>query len=135
MEDGNGCINNSATSPGTQTTGYKFGIGQSGSGGGSQSNGCAGAGGGYYGGTSENYHGYATGGSSFISGNENCNAISENSTEDNIEHTNQPKHYSGKIFIDSQTLDGTQLMPSIIGFIPITGRSGDGIAKITFISN
>ena len=84
----------------TQITGYKFGIGQDcitkGNAGG------AGAGGGYYGGYSstDSPAGGAGGGSGYISGYDGCNAISETSTENNIIHTNQSIHYSGKKFLD-----------------------------------
>lgn len=118
---------------GTQTSGYKFGIGQDGQGGGSASDGVAGSGGGYYGGkTSSNRFG--TGGSSFVSGNENCNAISENSTEDEIVHTNQPNHYSGKVFKNSITYSGNELMPSASGLKETTGRIGNGLVKITKVN-
>ena len=90
----------------------------------------AGSGGGYYGGATINNR-FGTGGSSFVSGNENCNAIAENSTEDAIVHTNQPNHYSRKIFTDSKTFSGSELMPSASGLKEITGRTGNGLVKIT----
>lgn len=123
-------LSTSGVLPATQTTGYKFGIGQSGVGGGSGSNGIAGAGGGYYGGFTVEHAG---GGSSFVSGNENCNAIDIETTEDNIIHTNQANHYSGKIFSQSTTIDGTKLMPSASGLRETVGRIGNGLVKITYI--
>ena len=60
--------------------------------------------GGYYGGYSstDSPAGGAGGGSGYISGYDGCNAISENSTENNIIHTNQSIHYSGKRFLDAE---------------------------------
>ncbi len=117
--------------PATQTTGYKFGIGQSGVGGGSGSNGIAGAGGGYYGGFAVEQ---ASGGSSFVSGNENCNAISKESTESDIIHTNQANHYSGKIFINSKTIDGEQeMIVEDLKKYKYNINDGNGYAKITFL--
>ena len=112
----------------TQTTGYKFGIGQNaitlGNAGG------AGAGGGYYGGYSsiDNPAGGAGGGSGFISGYDGCDAISENSTEDNIIHTGQSIHYSGKCFTNAILLDGNS------NKIP-NKSTGNGYATITFLNS
>lgn len=120
--------------PGTQISGYKFGVGQDGYGVG-YSNGVAGSGSGYYGGTTSDYadDGEAgAGGSSFISGYEGCDAISEESTENNIIHTNQANHYSGKVFINAKMLKGTDTMPTIDGTSTMTGNSGNGYVKITF---
>lgn len=50
------------------------------------------AGGGYYGGGGTSWHSQGGGGSSFISGHNGCNAI----TEEGI-HTGQSVHYSRKI--------------------------------------
>ena len=103
-----GLTNRERSVPGTQTSGYKFGIGQDGYGVG-ESDGVAGAGGGYYGGITSDYADgceAGAGGSSFISGYEGCDAISENSTEDNIIHTGQSIHYSKKTFMNAKILDG-----------------------------
>ena len=64
---------------------------------------AGGGGGGYYGGASSN-DGYAgvsggSGGSSFISGLKDCNAVNENG-----EHTGAPFHYSNLIFKDPITI-------------------------------
>ena len=91
----------------------------------------SGGGGGYYGGGS----GYATGasgGSSYISGYLGCNAIAEESTENNIIHTNQPNHYSNYIFTSSQMIAGNEEMPSPNNEI-IIGNHGNGYARITLI--
>lgn len=120
---------------GTQMTGYSLGIGGPGNNSGSTGycNGHSGGGGGYYGGTGGRQTGGSChsmgggGGSSFISGHVGCNAIDSSGS-----HTNQPNHYSGYIFINTQMIDGNSSMPAPKGGVQI-GNSGDGFAKITFI--
>ena len=73
------------------------------------------------------------GGSSFISGYTGCDAISESSTEDNIIHTGQPNHYSGKVFTNPVMIAGNATMPKPNGGTE-TGHSGDGYAIISWIS-
>ncbi len=90
----------------------------------------SGGGGGYYSGASAT-HGGAGGGSSFITGYTGCNAISENSTENNLIHTGQPKHYSGYVFENSVMKSGTEGMPSYNGEEAMVGNEGNGYAKIT----
>ena len=71
--------------------------------------GVGGAGAGYYGGTTSDYADACeagAGGSSFISRYEGCNAIDENSTENNIIHTEKNIHYSGRFFSSCVVLDG-----------------------------
>ena len=87
-------------------------------------------GGGYYGGTSINVDGVAGGGSSFISGYLGCDAIFENSTEDNIFHSHQPIHYSGLEFFHTVMKGGKEEMPDPTGE-PTIGHEGDGVARIT----
>lgn len=85
---------------------------------------------GYYGGTTSDVSDAreaGAGGSSFVSGNENCNAISMESTEDNIIHTNQAIHYSGKYFMNSLTEDGNSLTHMSLD------NAGNGFAKITLL--
>ena len=53
-------------------------------------------GGGYYGGTSINGAGVSSGGSSFISGYDGCDAVLNNPEQ--IIHTGKPFHYSGYVF-------------------------------------
>ena len=112
--------------------------------------GCAGAGGsGYYGGGSAlHVNASGGGGSSFISGHEGCDAISEQSTEDNIIHTGQSIHYSGLYFTDTVMIDGAGYkwtdhkledlglvgMPTHSGIGTMTGNEGDGFAKITLLT-
>ena len=105
----------------TQTKGYKFGIGEDGVN--ERPNyPVAGGGGGYYGGYSKdnrtNFANMGAGGSSFISGYPGANAIKSGNDRT---HTNQAKHYSGKIFEDGKMEEGK--------------REGNGQAKITYIGN
>ena len=93
-----------------------------------------GGGSGYYGG-GNNSHGGAGGGSSFISGYNGCDAISENSTESNIVHTGQSIHYSGIKFENSNMIAGNSNVPTYDGTGTMTGNDGDGHAKITYIGN
>lgn len=112
----------------------KFGIGGGYNLGNIGSFGCNGGGGGYYGGgASVRQHGGGGGGSSFISGYEGCNAIAADSTETNIIHTNQPNHYSGMVFTNAQMIDGDSEMPTHDGSGTMTGNTGNGYARITFL--
>ena len=96
-----------------------------------------GAGNGYYAGGDANHGGGTVGtgstGSCFISGYTGCNAISASSTETNIIHTGQANHYSGKVFTNTQMLDGKTSMPSPDGGTE-TGHTGDGVCIITQVS-
>ena len=97
----------------------------------------SGGGGGYYGGGHGIHPGNGWtgggGGSSFISGYPGCNAISESSTSTNIIHTGSPNHYSGYVFTNMQIIAGDSPMPSPAGGTE-TGHTGNGYARITFIS-
>ena len=102
--------------------------------------GLSGGGGGYYGGNaswdateSNSSYANASGGSSFISGYSGCDAIAESSTEDNIIHTGQPNHYSGKVFTNPIMIAGNASMPKPKGGTE-TGHSGEGYAIISWIS-
>ena len=70
----NGLTNRTRSKPGTQTSGYKFGIGQDGYGVGS-SNGVAGSGGGYYGGTTSDYADDCEAGAGGSSLNKRCDHL------------------------------------------------------------
>ena len=114
------------TSGGSGGTGGKFGIGGSRTG-----TGGGGGGGGYYGGggTSADMYRYddsgAGGGSGFISGHEGCNAIDKFGN-----HTNQPNHYSGIIFTETEMESG---MNNDDGKIIITAIGGfSNIYDISF---
>lgn len=121
---------------GTQTSGYKFGIGEDASHRGAVNTDVAGAGGGYYGGKTPatlvkgNSIG-GCGGSGFVSGMTGCNAIAESSTSNNITHTDSPNHYSGLVFTNTQMIDGGHTQPKPIGGTE-TGHSGNGYARITY---
>ncbi len=114
----------------------------------SSDGGGGGGGSGYYGGgggTGANTGGWGGGGgSSFISGHNGCDAISESSTETNIIHTGEPFHYSGLKFKNTVMIDGAGYswtnvkgvytgMPSHDGKSTMTGNSGHGYAKITYL--
>ncbi len=104
-----------------------------------------GGGGGYYGGGSGGgWSGAGAGGSSFISGHNGCDAISKSSTETNIIHTGNSVHYSGLKFKNTVMIDGAGYswtnvkgtytgMPSHDGKSTMTGNSGHGYAKITYL--
>ena len=92
--------------------------------------GCAG-GNGYYGGGAAACANGSGGGSSFISGYTGCDAISDESTENNIIHTEQSIHYSGLTFINSEMKAGNEEMPTHDGTSTMTGNKGNGYAKIT----
>lgn len=109
-------------------------------------NNSAGGGGGYYAGINSGHVNSASGGSSFISGYSGCNAITELSTDDNIEHTNQANHYSGKVFTSGVMIDGKGCnwssgsaascgsnQPQPTGS-NTAGHSGNGYARITLLS-
>ena len=128
-----GNTTNPATKPGTQNSGYKFGIGEDGYGTGS-SDGVGGAGSGYYGGTTSsvsNDKESGAGGSSYVSGYDGVNSIDEKSTEDNIIHTGNSSHYSGFVFTNIVMKSGNEEMPSYDGETTMIGNSGNGHAKIT----
>ena len=119
----------------TQTTGYGLGVGENGITVGNA--GGSGAGGGYYGGlkSTDSPSGGAGGGSSYISGYDGCNSLSEESTANNIIHTDQSVHYSGLEFTNSQIIAGNIEMPTHDGSGVMTGNDGNGYAKIARISD
>ena len=117
----------------TQTSGYKFGVGENavtvGNTGGS------GAGGGYYGGlkSTDSPAGGAGGGSSYISGYNGCDSIDQKSTESNILHTGSSKHYSGIYFVEGKIINGISLMPSSYKNLKMSGNKDDGFAIISLL--
>ena len=124
-----------------QTQGYQFGIGMDGP---TTVHAGAGAGGGYYGGYTQivsNASGRASGGSSYISGHIGCVAITSATDitpltgcltgNDNLDCS---KHYSGKIFENTNMSSGLESMPTHDGTSTMTGNSGNGYAKITLVS-
>ena len=107
---------------GTQTSGYKFGIGEDASHRGVANTDVAGAGGGYYGGKTPATLGGGNsvggcGGSGFVSGMTGCNAITSGSTENSISHSDSPSHYSRYAFTNASMSNGQ--------------REGNGYARIT----
>ena len=92
----------------------------------------AGGGGGYYGGGGGYYCAPGGGGSSFISGYEGCDAITEDSTSNNIKHTGQSIHYSNMSFINGVMKAGNESMPNYNGST-MTGNRDNGYARITYI--
>ena len=93
-----------------------------------------GGGGGYYGGGSC-FDGGAGGGggSSFISGYQGCNAISENSTFSNRIHTNQPIHYSNIVFSNAVMQSGAEEFTRPDRITKETGHKSHGNVVITRI--
>ncbi|MCR4581170.1 MAG: InlB B-repeat-containing protein, partial [Bacilli bacterium] len=109
----------------------------------------AGGGGGYYGGGGSAWHAGSGGGSSYISGYTGAVAITSQTnltpreSSNNVECTEEiaanditcSMHYSGKVFDDTVMLSGNQEMPSRSGDSTIVGNTGDGYAKISFLSS
>ena len=96
------------------------------------SSGSGGGGGGYFGGKSQQCDGcLGYGGTSYISGAEGANSISEASVVDNVVLTGAKTHYSGVSFEDTVVAAGNQTMPNTAGTGTMTGKSGNGYAKIT----
>ena len=95
-----------------------------------------GGGSGYYGGSTG--HGRTgAGGSSYVSGYSGCIAI-KSATDITPKVTTYSKiedsyHYSGKIFENATMIDGNTSMPTHDGQGTMTGNSGNGYAKITYV--
>ena len=90
-------------------------------------------GGGYYGGTSYMYSFAGSGGSSFISGHENCNAVKEQANE--IEHTGDRFHYSGFVFSNTEMISGNKTMPLPNSLKERNIYSGEGAFRITLVQH
>ena len=122
----------------TQTSGYKFGIGQNGIYCKTSLNGMGGGAGGYFGSMSGLCPPIdwipplgAGGGSSYVSGCKGCKAIDARATEENVIMTDQAKHYSGKIFKNIVMKSGNEKMPNPKGGT-MTGNNDNGYLKISF---
>ena len=129
------------TQPGTQTSGYKFGIGEN-----AQHYKAnvdqGGGGGGYYGAKAFSNTNYSyicipgSGGSGFVSGLTGCVAIDVESTENNIiqsSATDKTVHYSGLKFTNAELIAGSStdaVMPNPSGGANIKGRADHGYCKI-----
>ena len=87
-------------------------------------------GGGYYGGTSYQTAYAGSGGSSFISGYDGCNAVKD---QNEIEHTNQSMHYSKLVFWDAEMIAGNETMPIPTSLSYKEKYSGSGAIRITII--
>ena len=138
------------SSPGTQLSGYAFGIGQNASGI-ADNDGVAGGGAGYYGGHTSNTSKKSSGagGSSYISGHLGCIAItsasdltqrtdsngSTCSIESALQDSKCSEHYSGKVFSNTVMKAGNEEMPTFDGSSTMTGNSGNGYVKITKVDN
>ena len=84
----------------------------------------SGGGGGYYGGGGSTWHTGSGGGSSFVSGFIGCVNINNNTPI-----------YTDYVFSNPEMKAGNENMPSKTGTDTMTGNSGDGFAKITYISS
>ena len=99
-----------------------------------------GGGSGYYAGGSSHHVQGSGGGSSFVSGYTSsagdCDAISKDSTSDNIIHTGQPNHYSGFVFKKATMISGKDDggMPNNKGVGRMIGNVGDGYARISIVN-
>jgi hypothetical protein len=108
-----------------------------------------GGGGGYYGGGTMNCGVGGGGGSSYISGYKGCVAISSSTslTPRNDASGTQctetsaasditcSYHYSGKVFTNAEMIAGNASMPTHDGTSTMTGNSGNGYAKITYLGS
>lgn len=119
---GNGVIATGGTQIAGGTQESSFGNGGFGYGGG----GCGG-GGGYYGGGGGTCGNGGGGGSSFISGDDRCNAVDSSGNP-----TGQSDHYSGYVFTNTVITAGNASMSAPAGGTE-TGHTGNGYGKITYI--
>ena len=85
---------------------------------------------GYYGGTSYDYAYAGSGGSSFVSGHKQCNAVKDSET---IEHSGDSVHYSGYVFNDPRMIPGNTTMPDPKDPTIEAEYSGTGAFRITLI--
>ena len=124
-----------------QTHGYKFGIGENGrsvDGNPQAFTPYSGSGSGYYGGTIrypslptgfEGFYGASSSGSSYVSGYEECNSISEEGV-----HTGSSIHFSSYYFLNPVIKNGMSEFPSFEDSSTVIGHEGNGAIRITLIS-
>ncbi|EAY08417.1 loricrin, putative [Trichomonas vaginalis G3] len=99
----------------------------------------SGGSGGYYGGGGggkvDSRVGSGSGGSSYISGHENCKAISQDYTEANLKHLTTSVHFSGFRFYSTTLLSSLVKIPSFSSpdQYESNGHNGYGLARITVI--
>lgn len=144
---GNGGESSYIPSTSYDGNGFNGGFGY---GGGGQDMYKSGGGSGYYGGGSSGVTrpraGSGAGGSSFISGHSGCNAVSNESSSSSIIHTGNSQHYSGYVFSNTIMIDGAGYnwttnigskinMPTHDGLSTMTGNTGNGHAKITYLGD
>ena len=126
----------------TQTSGYSLGIGQDAI----LGIGCAGsgAGGGYWGGRTQQYTSscgsHGGGGSSYISGHTGCVAITSADTPtpkagcaNGTTDQSCSVHYSNKVFTNTVMIPGNEKIPSHNGESASIGNRDDGFARISYI--
>ena len=88
-------------------------------------------GGGYYGGTSYPWAYAGSGGSSFISGFQGCNAVKEQT--DVIVPKNDPIHYSRHVFVNPIMIQGNNTMPLPSSFTEKSIYKGIGAFRISLL--
>ena len=86
---------------------------------------------GYYGGTSYDYVYAGSGGSSFVSGHKQCNAVKD--VIETIEHSGDSVHYSGYVFNDPLMIPGNTTMPDPKVPTHEEKYNGTGAFRITLI--
>lgn len=126
----------------TQTSGYKFGIGDNGTLCMTTLNGLGGGAGGYFGSYSGRCSeeawqvpGGAGGGSSYVSGCQGCKAIDKLSTENNIKMLKKSEHYSKLVFTNIIMKSGDDEMPNPKNGKKMIGNDNNGYARISYIEN
>ena len=139
----NGYSGTGGAKAGSQISGSSFGYGSAGT-----SNDGGGGGGGYYGGVGgNNGNSGGSGGSSYISGHAGCIGIdsSGNSLTSSYSKIEDSYSYTKKVFTETKMIDGagynwTTVKGSSVSGMPnyansdlMTGNSGNGYAKITYL--
>lgn len=79
-----------------------------------------------------NGQGYFNDRGSYISGHQEGNSISEDSTQDNISYLENSSHYTGAAFTNTEIIDGNGKMPDASSGEMTTGNTGNGHIKITY---
>ena len=79
-----------------------------------------------------NGQGYFDNKKSYISGHQEGNSISEDSTQDNINYLENSLHYTGAVFTNTEIIDGNSKMPNASTGEMTTGNTGNGHIKITY---
>ena len=133
--------------PGYNKSSTNSNVGGFGYGGTGTGSAAGGGGSGYYGGGSSGYWGGGGGGSSYISGHKGCVAVTSAGLPKVQTYTTLADSisYTGYKFINTRMVDGqgyewtttkssiVSKMPTYDGTSTMTGNSGDGYAKITYL--